>query len=135
MFRVPLIQEIRAASELCAADGPQPISDQVDASPELSAMLGRLTAQLRDATGTPGAYTILKATLVAGLHLGIRIGEARNPDAGDQAAIRLLERVARKHLARSLGRDILVCASLYLEGDRTPGGTVDAFMEAWEAAQ
>ncbi len=39
-------------------------------------------------------------------------------------AIEIMERAKEQLPLRTIERDILVCAILYLEGDLTPGGTV-----------
>ena len=55
-------------------------------------------------------------------------------DAGDVAAIDLLSAIADQMPVRSCERDMVVCALLYLEGDRAPGGSVMAWWAEKEAA-
>ena len=45
-------------------------------------------------------------------------------------AIRLLNKIANSLPIRSIGRDIVVCALLYLEGDKRPGHTVESWWNA-----
>lgn len=52
----------------------------------------------------------------------------------DIAALRLLEEKIQDLPIRSLERDILICAQLYLEGDTQPGHTVERWWQQQEAA-
>lgn len=45
-------------------------------------------------------------------------------------AIRILERAKEQLPTRTIERDIVVCAILYLEGDLAPGGTVASWTRA-----
>ena len=45
-------------------------------------------------------------------------------DPGDYAAKLILDRISDELPTISVARDIVVCALLYLEGDRQPGNTV-----------
>jgi hypothetical protein len=59
---------------------------------------------------------------------------SRLRDVGDIAAIEVLENLMDQLSVFAIERDILVCAALYLEGDKQPGGTVERWWKRQGAA-
>jgi hypothetical protein len=74
---IPSEEEIRQAVHSANQDGPMPLAELVDTVPSIHAMVSDMAGIAKRQGSNLNLYTFLKSAFVAGLNLGIRIGEAR----------------------------------------------------------
>lgn len=72
---LPSVVEIRRAFSACAEDGPIPLAEIVDRTPLLRDYVEGMMARCKEVHA--GEYVSAKTQFVAGLALGIKIGEGR----------------------------------------------------------
>ena len=78
MLRLPTDEEIAEAGRALDRDGPLPLGAIVDRNPQLSSVLKGMQDHVNRADADSGYRdTFMKAALLMGLNLGIRIGEMR----------------------------------------------------------
>lgn len=82
MILIPSEEEIRRAVDSANEDGPVPLATLVDGVPSVHRMVTDMAAIAKQQGSGLNLYGFLKSAFVAGLNLGIRIGEARSKHFG-----------------------------------------------------